>query len=282
VSAEASAGAIRYERVGPAAVVTLDRPAAMNAFTPAMVPPLIAALDRADADDEVRAVIVTGAGRAFSAGADLSAGEQIFDFARDAAAAVAHRDAGGILTLRLLRCAKPVIAALNGAAVGMGITITLPMDVRIASSRARFGFVFARRGMVPEGASAWFLPRIVGIGRAQEWVCTGRMIDASEALAAGLVHAVHEPDDVLPAAHRVVEEIAQHTAPVSVALSRRMLWDALGAPVGAAEAHRVDSLATVVRGGSADVAEGVAAFLDKRAPRFPMRVSDGLPPIVPW
>lgn len=277
---------VRYEVDGPAAIVTLDRPEALNAFHPAMVDELIAMLDAAEADDAVRAVIVTGAGRAFSAGADLSAGDGAFSFVPDGAdpveATAAFRDPAGILTLRLLRATKPVIAAINGPAVGMGVTVTLPMDVRLASRDARFGFVFSRRGMVPEGASSWFLPRIVGIGRALEWVCTGRVFGVREALDAGLVHSLHEPADLLPAARRLVDEIAQRTAPVSVALARRMLWDGLGAPAGAAEAHRVDSLATILRGASDDAAEGVAAFLEKREPRFPMTVTGGLPPVLSW
>jgi enoyl-CoA hydratase/carnithine racemase len=270
--------AVAYSTDAAAAILTLDRPERLNAFDPAMVDEVIAALDRADADDAVRAVIVTGA--------DLTGGEAAFDFVADgadpAAAAAAFRDPAGVLALRLLRSTKPVIAAVNGAAVGMGATITLPMDIRIASTEARFGFLFTRRGMVPEGASAWFLPRIVGIGRAQEWVCTGRVFDSSEALRAGLVHSVHEPDALLEAAHGIVAEIAAHTAPVSVALARRMLWSGVGAPEGALGAHRVDSLATILRGRAGDAGEGVRAFKEKRPPAFPDLVSDGLPSVLDW
>ncbi|OJY39089.1 crotonase/enoyl-CoA hydratase family protein [Pseudonocardia sp. 73-21] len=268
--------------------VTLDRPERLNAFTARMATELIAAFDRADADDDVRVVVVTGAGRGFCAGADLAGGGSTFDYDKRAAEATntatatdPDRDRGGLVALRIFECTKPVIGAINGPAVGVGVTMTLPMDVRLASSTARFGFVFARRGIVPEAASSWFLPRVVGISRAMEWVATGRVFDAAEALDGGLVRSVHEPDDLLPAAHALAAEIAQNTAPVSVAIARQMMWRMLGAdhPL---EAHRVDSCAIIERGRSADAAEGVTAFLEKRPARFPDRVSTDLPPLYPW
>jgi enoyl-CoA hydratase/carnithine racemase len=267
--------------------ITLDRPERLNAFTGRMAAELIAAFDRADADDNVRAVVVTGAGRGFCAGADLAAGGSTFDYDRRAAArddgpaADRDRDRGGLVALRIFESTKPVIGAINGPAVGVGATMTLPMDVRLASATARFGFVFARRGIVPEAASSWFLPRVVGISRAMEWVTTGRVFDADEALDGGLVRSVHAPDDLLPAARALAAEIVENTAPVSVALARQMMWRMLGAdhPL---EAHRVDSRAIIERGRSADAAEGVGAFLEKRPARFPDRVSADMPAFYPW
>jgi enoyl-CoA hydratase/carnithine racemase len=263
--------------------LTLHRPGRLNAFTARMGDELRDAFDRADADGDVRAVVVTGAGRGFCAGADLSGGGGTFDYAEGAAGGddAAHRDGGGLLTLRIFASTKPVIGAVNGPAVGVGATMTLPMDVRLASADARFGFVFARRGIVPEAASSWFLPRVVGISRAVEWAVTGRVFGAAEALEAGLVRAVHPPDELLPAAYALAAEIAEHTAPVSVALARQMMWRMLGADHPMA-AHELDSAAMVHRGRSADAAEGVSAFLDKRPARFPDRVPDGLPPGWPW
>ncbi|MEU4248877.1 enoyl-CoA hydratase-related protein [Amycolatopsis sp. NPDC026612] len=258
--------------------VTLDRPGRLNAITPALVRELLAVLDAADADDEVRAIIVTGAGRAFCAGADLGAGGGAFDH-REAAAE--HRDLGGLVALRLYASAKPVIAAVNGPAVGAGAGLTLPMDIRLASTTARFGFVYARRGIVPESAAAWFLPRAVGMQRAMEWVATGRVFDAAEALAGGLVRSVHEPDDLLPAAIAIAREIAENTAPVSVALSRRLMWRMLGEAHPMA-AHRLDSRLMGELGGGPDAVEGIESFLAKRPPVFPGRVSTGLPPGWPW
>ncbi len=273
---------IAYEVTDRVATITLDRPEQLNAFTNTMLHELLDALDRVDADDAVRAVIVTGRGRGFCAGADLSAGGETFSHGGSDVTTEAGvpRDGGGLLTLRIFECLKPVIAAVNGPAVGVGVTMTLPMDVRLASESARFGFVFARRGIVPEACSSWFLPRVVGISRAAEWVYTGRVFPAAEALAAGLVRSVLAADELLPAAHALAREIAEHTSPVSVALSRRMLWRMLGAdhPM---EAHRVDSRGVLVRGQSADAAEGVVSFLEKRAPSFPLQVSDGLPDIFP-
>jgi enoyl-CoA hydratase/carnithine racemase len=265
--------------------ITLNRPEQLNAFTGVMLGELVAALDHADADDGVRAVIVTGRGRGFCAGADLGAGGSTFDYdtrdGQSATPARAPRDGGGLLTLRLFRCTKPLIAAINGPAVGVGITMTLPMDVRLASSSARMGFVFARRGIVPEACSSWFLPRVVGISRAAEWCLTGRVFGAAEALEAGLVRSVHEPDELLPAARTLALEIARNTAPVSVALTRQMLWRMLGEDHPMA-AHRVDSAAVHALGRMADAREGVVSFLEKRPPEFSLRPSTDMPDFVPW
>ena len=273
---------IRYEVAERACTITLSRPERLNAVTAAMIEELLHALDRADADDEVRAVIVTGAGRAYCAGADLSAGATTFDpAARGQAPAAPHRDRGGLVSLRLFEMRKPVIAAINGAAVGFGVTMTLPMDVRLASTAARIGFVFSRRGVVPEAASTWFLPRVVGIERAAEWVYTGRVFSAEEALAGRLVSRVVAPDELLPAARALAREIAEHTSGVAVALARRMLWTMLGAdhPM---EAHLLDSRCMEWTGQHADAREGVTAFLEKRPPRFPLRPSADMPPFYPW
>jgi len=273
---------IRYEAADRVATVTLHRPEKLNAFTQVMRDELIDAFAKADADDEVRAVIVTGAGRAFCAGADLSAGGATFDYAkREGLNADTHRDGGGRVTLRVFEMKKPVIAAVNGPAVGIGATMLLPMDVRLASSDARFGFVFTRRGIVPEACSSWFLPRLVGIGQALEWTITGRVFPAQEALEGRLVSRVVPPDQLMPAARTLAKEIADHTAPVSVALARQMMWRMLGAdhPM---EAHKVDSRGIFHMGASPDVAEGIAAFREKRAPQFGMRVSRDMPPFYPW
>ncbi|HLK12835.1 MAG TPA: crotonase/enoyl-CoA hydratase family protein [Candidatus Binatia bacterium] len=271
---------IRYETADGVLTLTLDRPERLNAFTARMMRELIDAFDRADADDAVRAVIVTGAGRAFCAGADLGAGARTFD-ASAHETIDEHRDGGGQVALRIFESTKPVIAAINGAAVGVGVTMTLPMDVRIASTAARMGFVFTRRGIVPEACSSWFLPRVVGIGRAAEWVYTGRIFPAEEALAAGLVSRVVAPEALLAAARAIAREIAENTSAVSVALARQLLWRMLGAdhPL---EAHRVDSKAIYWMGRSADAREGVAAFLEKRPARFTMRPSTDMPPFYPW
>ena len=260
--------------------LTLNRPDRLNAFTPTMKDELIAAFDQADADDDVRAVIVTGEGRGFCAGADLQAGGETFDYRARGVEDETPRDGGGQVTLRIFDCTKPVIAAINGPAVGVGATMTLPMDVRLASDQARIGFVFTRRGIVPEACSSWFLPRIVGISRAMEWAATGRVFDAAEALEGGLVRSVHAPDELLPAARALAREIADNTAPVSVALARRLMWTMLGAdhPM---EAHKADSRAMLARGQSADAREGVTSFLEKRPAEFPDRVSEGLPDIFP-
>jgi enoyl-CoA hydratase/carnithine racemase len=264
--------------------ITLNRPERLNAWTAQMGEELRAAFDRADADDEVRAVIVTGAGRGFCAGADLASGGDTFDYRARAGegtgAGDVPRDNGGQLTLRIFESTKPVIAAINGPAVGVGATMTLPMDVRLASESARMGFVFVRRGIVPEACSSWFLPRLVGISRAMEWVATGRVFEAQEALQGGLVRSVHPPGELLDAAHALAREIADNAAPVSVALARQMMWRMLGAEHPMI-AHRADSRGLFVRGQAEDVREGIAAFLDKRPAQFPERVSDGLPEIMP-
>ncbi|MHB8694803.1 MAG: crotonase/enoyl-CoA hydratase family protein [Solirubrobacteraceae bacterium] len=260
--------------------ITLNRPERLNAWTQQMGNELIEAFDLADGDDEVRAVIVTGAGRGFCAGADLAGGGETFDHRAHGRAEDVPRDGGGVFTLRVFESTKPVIAAINGPAVGVGATMTLAMDIRLAADTARFGFVFARRGIVPEACSSWFLPRAVGISRALEWVSTGRVFDADEALSAGLIRSVHRGDELLDTARVLAREIAENTAPVSVALARRMMWTMLGAdhPM---QAHRADSRGMLARGSSADAAEGVTSFLEKRPPRFPDKVSDGLPQILP-
>jgi enoyl-CoA hydratase/carnithine racemase len=261
--------------------ITLNRPDRLNAWTQTMCRELIEAFDEADANDDVRVLIVTGAGRAFCAGADLERGAETFDWrAREGADPDRPRDNGGQFTLRIFRCTKPVIAAVNGPAVGVGATMQLPMDIRLAANDARFGFVFARRGIVPEAASSFFLPRIVGISQAMEWVATGRVFSAQEALEGGLLRSLHPKDELLDAAHELAREIADNTAPVSVALARRMMWTMLGArhPM---EAHRADSQAMFSRGQSSDAAEGVKSFLEKRPAVFPDRVSQGLPDVLP-
>ncbi len=273
---------IIYDVSDRVATITLNRPDKMNAFTNRMLKEIIAAMDLADADDEVRAIIFTGAGKAYCAGADLSGGGETFAKGGSDVAARSGvvRDGGGLVALRIFESTKPVIGAINGAAVGVGVTMTLPMDIRLASESAKFGFVFAKRGIVPEAASSWFLPRLVGISTATEWCFTGRMVSAQDAREARLVRSVHAADDLLPAARAIATEIADNTAPVSVALSRRMLWRMLGAdhPM---EAHRVDSRAINSRGASDDAREGVMSFLEKRSPTFPVKVSDGLPDVFP-
>jgi len=264
------------------ATITLNRPDKLNAFTGTMMHEVIDAFDRTDADDNVKVVIVTGAGKGFCAGADLSSGGDTF--ARGGSDVQTKqgvpRDGGGLVSLRIFNSLKPVIGAINGAAVGVGVTMTLPMDIRMASENARFGFVFAKRGIVPEACSSYFLPRIVGIQQATEWVFTGRVFPAQEAKDARLVRSVHPADELLPAARELAREIADNTAPVSVALSRRMLWRMLGAshPM---DAHRADSRGIQERGRSNDSKEGVVSFLEKRAANYPDRVSDGLPDIFP-
>lgn len=262
--------------------ITLHRPEKLNAFTEQMAAEVLDALGRADADDEVRAIVFTGAGRGFCAGADLESGAAAFD-----AEAHGHkesleefRDGGGVISLRIYDCKKPVIAALNGPAVGVGITMTLPMDIRIASSAARIGFVFARRGVVPEACSSWFLPRLVGISRAAEWVYTGRVFPAEEALAGGLVSRMVAPEELLPAARAIAREIAENTSAMSVALSRQLMWKMLGADHPMA-AHRVDSKCMYWMGRSPDAIEGVMSFLEKRPPNFTLRPSQ-MPDFYPW
>ncbi len=260
--------------------ITFNRPDRLNALNGPMLLDVIAALDDADADDSVRAIIFTGAGRGFCAGADLGGGGGTFDH-REHEERSEHRDGGGLLTLRLFECRKPVIAAINGPAVGVGSTMTLPMDVRIASDQARFGFVFARRGIVPEAASSYFLPRVVGISQAMEWVATGRVFSAQEALAGRLVSRVVPHAELLPTARALAREIAENTSAVSVCLSRQMMWKMLGAdhPM---EAHKLDSRMIHAMGSSADAYEGVQSFLQKRPAKFTMRVSQDLPQPYPW
>src|SRR6195952_1969314 len=284
---------IKYEVPEQILPITLNRPDKLNAFNAAMQKELIDAFDQADKDDNVRAIIVTGAGRGFCASADRSSGADTFD--RDAKRGPVKklangdtdysddkaRDGGGQVTLRIFKCLKPVIAAVNGPAVGIGATMQLAMDIRIASESARFGFVFSRRGIVPEAASSWFLPRIVGIQQALAWCFSGKVFDAKEALAGRLVQEVVPPDQLLPRAREIAREIADNTAPVSVALIRQMMWRGLGMdhPM---EAHKVDSRGIYSRGASADVKEGVVSFLEKRPAKFPQVVSKDMPPYFPW
>ncbi len=277
--------------------LTLNRPDRMNAFTPLMMREMCAAFDLADTDDAVRAVIVTGAGKAFCAGADLGGGAATFDYAArggkdgvgspirdDGSVDWDHegvRDNGGRLTLRIFACKKPVIGAINGAAVGIGATMQLPMDFRLASDSARFGFLFARRGIVPEAASSWFLPRLVGIGQALDWCYSGRVFGADEALKGGLVRSLHAPDDLLPAARAFAKELTSESAPVSIALTRQMMWRMMGA-ASPMDAHRLDSRLVWARGGMADAKEGVASFLEKRTAGYTDTVSSDLPHFSPW
>ena len=277
--------------------IRLNRPEKLNAFTVDMMREIISALDDADSDDSVRVVIFTGEGRGFCSGADLSAGADTFNYEAREDRADRHtplladgsfdytnqkmRDGGGLVSLRVYSSLKPIIAAFNGAAVGVGITMMLPADIRLASHNARFGFVFTRRGIVMEACSSWFLPRLVGIQQAHEWVLTGRVFDAEEAWQGGLVRSLHEPEDLMPAALKLAHEIVENTSAVSVALCRRLLWSMMGSdhPM---EAHKVDSRAIFSRGRSADVKEGVTSFLEKRAAKFPDRVSQDMPDFFPW
>lgn len=276
---------ILYEATDGIATITLHRPEKMNAFTNIMRRELCAAFDLIDADDAVRAVIVTGHGdRAFCAGADLTPDSGTVFASGDAVESLSDErvcDSGGRLTLRIFDCKKPVIGAINGAAVGIGATMQLPMDFRLASNTARFGFVFARRGIVPEAASSWFLPRLVGMQQALEWCMTGRVFDAEEALAGGLVRSVHPPEDLMPAAIALAREIADNTAPVSIAMTRAMLWR-LSAADHPMAAHKIDSRAIYRRARSGDAKEGIASFLEKRAPDYPDRVSADMPDFFPW
>jgi enoyl-CoA hydratase/carnithine racemase len=273
---------IIYEVSEGIATITLNRPDKMNAFTGRMMHEIISALDLSDADDNVKAVIFTGAGRAFCAGADLSSGGATFSKGGSDIQTKqgVPRDGGGMVSLRIFNSLKPVIGAINGAAVGVGVTMTLPMDIRVASDGAKFGFVFAKRGILPEACSSYFLPRLVGIQQATEWVFTGRVFSAEEALNGRLVRSVHPGEELLEVARGIAREIADNTAPVSVALSRQMLWRMMGAshPM---DAHAVESRGISARGRSADSKEGVTSFLEKRAAVYPDRVSDALPDIFP-
>lgn len=280
---------IMYEVADNVATITMNRPDKLNAFTVRMMWEMIDAFDQLDADDNVRAVIVTGAGRGFCAGADLGSGSDTFNYEEREDHPDANktedperiRDGGGRLTLRIFESIKPVIAAINGPAVGIGATMTLPMDIRLASNTAKMGFVFARRGLVPEACSSWFLPRAVGLSTALEWTYSGRVFPVADAHAAGLVRSLHEPDDLLPAARELAQEIAQNTSAVSVSATRQLLWRMSGAdhPM---EAHKIDSRLIWELGKGADVSEGVMSFLEKRPADFTMKPSEDLPPVMPW
>ena len=276
---------IRYAVDAGVATITLNRPERLNAFNTAMLGEMLEAFDRSDADDAVRAVIVTGEGRAFCSGADISGGTNAFEFSRRGeplreATKVGdlYRDGGGLLTMRIFNSLKPVIAAVNGPAVGVGVTMQLAMDMRLASTDARFGFVFARRGVVPEAASSWFLPRLVGLQKALEWNYTGRFVGAEEALASGLVRSLHAPEELLDAAHALAREIVENSAPLSVALTRQLFWRMAGA-AHPMTAHAADSRAIQSIGAHPDAHEALAAFREKRRPHFVGEVSRDLPDI---
>jgi len=270
---------IKYEIEDRILTLILNRPERMNAYTEVMRAELVDAIGRAEADDNVRVIIVTGAGRAFCAGMDLGEAGATFDYT--SVVQDEHRDGGGILALRMYRCTKPIIAAINGAAVGVGLTMTLPMDIRIAAHTAKMGIVFARRGIAVDACSSWFLPRVVGISKAVEWSMTGRVFSAQEAFQSGLVSQLVEPDQVIPAARAIALEIARFSAPVSVALIRQMMWSMLGAshPM---EAHRIESQGFHWLGQRTDAAEGINAFLEKREPHFTMSPYSDMPDFYPW
>ena len=287
---------LRYEIEDQVLLLTMNRPERLNAFNSQMQREFLEALDHADTDDEIRAVIVTGEGRGFCAGADLSKGAETFDYDNQAEEAKADRasnegrqegsnawlrDGGGLLSLRIYEFNKPIIAAINGPAVGVGVTMTLPMDIRIASTQARIGFVFSRRGIVPEACSSYFLPRVVGVSKALEWAYSGKVFDADEALSGGLIRSVHEPEDLLPTARAIASEIAENTSAISVTMIRHMMWRMLGAdhPM---EAHKVDSRGIFHLGRGADAREGVVSFLEKRPANFTMKTSEDLPEFFPW
>jgi enoyl-CoA hydratase/carnithine racemase len=287
---------LRYEIEDQVLLLTMNRPERLNAFNSEMQTEFLEALDHADTDDEIRAVIVTGEGRGFCAGADLSKGAETFDYDNQAEEAKADRasnegrqegsnawlrDGGGLLSLRIYEFNKPIIAAINGPAVGVGVTMTLPMDIRIASTQARIGFVFSRRGIVPEACSSYFLPRVVGVSKALEWAYSGKVFDADEALSGGLIRSVHEPEDLLPTARAIASEIAENTSAISVTMIRHMMWRMLGAdhPM---EAHKVDSRGIFHLGRGADAREGVVSFLEKRPADFTMKTSEDLPEFFPW
>jgi len=276
---------ILYEPEGPILTVTLNRPEKLNAYTAVMGADLEDAFRRADADDAVRVVIVTGAGRGFCAGADISAGAGAFDSAAEGSVAFGApsrpRGSGAGFIGAMFNCRKPSIAAVNGAAVGVGATLTLPMDIRIAAEGARFGFVFARRGLVPEAGSAWFLPKLVGLPQALRWCLSGALIPAAEAQAGGLVSEVLAPEALRDRARAIAREIADNTAPVSVALTRQMLWRFSGQP-DPFGLLSLDGALSMQLGAGPDVREGVAAFLEKRPPAFPGKVSADMPAQYPW
>ena len=281
---------ILYDVKDKVLTITLNRPDRLNAYTGQMQSNLIEAFDKAGKDDDIRAIIVTGSGRGFCAGADLGAGGNTFN--REVRNNKGEtegikddpewmRDGGGRTTLAIFDCPKPIIAAFNGPAVGVGVTMTLPMDIRIASEEAKFGFVFARRGLVPEAASSWFLPRVVGINKALEWTFSGRVFSPEEAKEGGLIRSIHPADKLLEEANKIAQEIVENTSAVSVAMTRQMLWKLLGAdhPM---EAHKVDSRAIYELGQGGDAKEGVESFLEKRPPEFPSKVSEDMPEFYPW
>ena len=281
---------ILYDVKDKVLTITLNRPDRLNAYTGQMQSNLIEAFDKAGKDDGIRAIIVTGAGRGFCARADLGAGGNTFN--REVRNNKGEtegikddpewmRDGGGRTTLAIFDCPKPIIAAFNGPAVGVGVTMTLPMDIRIASEEAKFGFVFARRGLVPEAASSWFLPRVVGINKALEWTFSGRVFSPEEAKEGGLIRSIHPADKLLEEANKIAQEIVENTSAVSVAMTRQMLWKLLGAdhPM---EAHKVDSRAIYELGQGGDAKEGVESFLEKRSPEFPSKVSEDMPEFYPW
>ena len=280
---------IKYEVKDSILTITLNRPDRLNAFTGQMMNDLISAFDSASHDDEVRVVIVTGEGRGFCAGADLGAGEATFNRDENPRTKKTDdeenlewlRDGGGRTTLAIYDCSKPIIAAINGPAVGVGVTMTLPMDIRLASDEAKFGFVFARRGLVPEAASSWFLPRIVGISKSLEWTFSGKVFNAEEALDGGLIRSIHSKDSLMDEAKKIANEIIENTSPVSVSMTRQMLWKMLGAdhPM---EAHKVDSRAIYELGKGEDTKEGVNSFLEKRPPKFTSKVYKDMPDFYPW
>ena len=287
---------LRYEIEDQVLTLTMNRPERLNAFNSRMQGEFLEALEHADADDEVRAVIVTGEGRGFCAGADLGKGADTFNYDNQTEEAKAERassegrqegsnawlrDGGGLLSLRIYEFNKPIIAAINGPAVGVGVTMTLPMDIRIASTQARMGFVFSRRGIVPEACSSYFLPRIVGVSKALEWAYSGKVFDAEEALKGGLIRSLHEPEDLLPSAREIASEIVENTSAISVTMIRHMMWKMLGAdhPM---EAHKVDSRGIFHLGRGAGAREGVVSFLEKRSPDFTSKPSQDMPEFFPW
>ena len=271
--------AINYEVDDNILTITLNRPEKLNALNGTMSSEILNALDRADSDDNVKAIIFTGKGRAFCAGADLSGGNTTFDYDSDGRGI--HPDGGGVLTLRIFECMKPVISACNGPAVGVGATMQCAMDIRLASENARYGFVFSKRGIVPEACSSWFLPRCVGINTALEWTYSGRIFDASEALDRNFIRSVHKESDLLGDARKLAAEFANQTSAVSVAMTRQMMWKMLGAdhPM---EAHKIDSRGVYFTGKSADAHEGVQSFLEKRPAEFKDKVSEDMPEFFPW
>ena len=262
--------------------IQFTRPEKMNTFSGQMLKDIMEVLDDAEKDDEVRAVIFTGSGKAFCAGADLSSGEDTFDMSdRQKKDQNVQRDTGGVLTLRLFDFKKPLIAAINGAAVGVGVTMTLPMDIRICSDKAKFGFVFAKRGIVPEACSSWFLPKIVGISNALQWCLSGKIFQPTEALEKGLITEITSEEDLLKRAKEIASDFVDSTSSLSVTLIRQMLWKMLGAdhPM---EAHKVDSRGVYFLGKTGEASEGVLSFLEKRDPNFPGKVSKDLPEFYPW